>query len=307
MALFKSLFISILLLAGLSAKNLYPLHPVRVADGIECVIGDFNPPTKANKGFVSNVCWIDLGKSLLIVDAGPTYEFAKEFAELARTRTGKPIKAVVITNYHDDRLLGASYYANRHIPIIAHENIISDIKNNPQKFQRLPRLLNKAEFAKTRLVTPDTLFKDRYVVKGSKRNVELLKLSPVSEEHSDIVVWVPDVKFLFAGNIVFNDRMLNYTKNSNIEGWIAALEKIAAMHPKIVLGGHGAKMGPKAYETTLAYLKSLKKQVKAAYDKDVDLSELMKHLDLHAFDRLGHHEILNRHNAGNYYRQLDWE
>ncbi|WP_456391530.1 MBL fold metallo-hydrolase [Nitratifractor sp.] len=307
MKLLKTLLILGTLFLGLDAKNLYPLHPVKVAEGIECVIGDFNPPTQANKGFVSNLCWIDLGKSLLIVDAGPTYEFAKEFAELAHTRTGKPIKAVVITNYHDDRLLGASYYADRHIPIIAHESIVGDIKHNPDKFRRLPRLLSKEEFAKTRLVAPDTLFKDRYVVKGSKRSVKLLKLSPVSEEHSDIVVWVPDVKFLFAGNIVFNDRMLNYTKNSDIDGWIEALKKIAALHPRIVLGGHGAKMGPKAYATTLAYLESLKKQVKTAYDKEINLSELMKHLDLHAFDHLKHHESLNRHNAGNYYRQLEWE
>ncbi len=298
-----------ILLAGIAlyAKALYHFKPVKVADGIECVIGDFNPPTKSNRGFVSNSCWIDIGDALVIVDPGPSYRFAKEFAQLAQKRTGKEIKAVVVTNYHDDRLYGASFYAAKHIPVIAHKSIIQDIKNNPQKFERLKRILSPEEFQGTKLVTPDTLFEKVYTIKGSKRSIKLLKLSPVSEEHSDIVVWVPDVKFLFAGNIIFNNRALNYTKNSNMKGWIDALKKIEAMHPAIILGGHGSLMGHNAYKTTLEYLKSLQKQVKAAYDNDIDMSELMKHVNLSSFKKLKHADQLNRHNANNYYQQLEWE
>jgi len=306
----KRLTITIMALlttASLWAKSLYDLKPIKVAEGIYCSIGDLNPPTKANKGNVNNTCWIDLGDGLVIVDPGPSYEFAKEFAELATKRTGKPIKAAVVTNYHDDRLYGASYYAAHHIPVIAHQSIVQDIKKNPGKFERLKHILTPQEFAKTKLVTPDTLFDKEYTLKGSKRTVKFLKLSPVSEEHSDIVVWVPDVKFLFAGNIVFNDRALNYTKNSNMKGWIEALHKIAAMKPAIVLGGHGGTMGPDAYKTTLEYLQSLQKQVKAAYDNDVDMSELMKHVDLSKFKHLKHAEQLGRHNTNDYYEQLDWE
>jgi len=298
-----------LLLSGtmLLAKPLYDFKPVKVADGIECVIGDFAPPTKENKGFVNNSCWIDLGDSLVVIDPGPSYHFAEEFARLAEKSTGKKIKAAVVTNYHDDRLYGASYYAAKQIPVIAHKSIVEDIKRHSERFERLKHVLTQEEFAKTKLVTPDTLFDDKYLIKGSKRNVELLKLSPVSEEHSDIVVWVPDLKFLFAGNIIFNNRALNYTKSSNMKGWIEALKKIEAMHPKIILGGHGSEMGPDAYKTTLEYLQSLQKQVKAAYDKDVDMSELMQHVDLSKFKDLKHVEQLNRHNANDYYEQLEWE
>ncbi|ADV45810.1 MBL fold metallo-hydrolase [Nitratifractor salsuginis] len=305
----KLILLCSILLGALSlhAEPLYPFKPVKVADGIECVIGDFNPPTKANKGFVNNSCWIDIGDGLVIVDPGPSYRFAQEFAKLAQKSTDKKIKAAVVTNYHDDRLYGASYYAQHHIPVIAHRNIVEDIKKNPGKYERLKHILSPEEFKGSKVVTPDTLFDDRYVIQGSKRKVELLKLTPVSEEHSDIVVWVPDVKFLFAGNIVFNNRVLNYTKNSNMKGWIEALKKIEAMHPKIVLGGHGSLMEPDAYKTTLEYLTSLQKQVKAAYANDVDLSELMKHVDLSKFKNLKHAEHLNRHNAKDYYEQLDWE
>ncbi|WP_457608646.1 MBL fold metallo-hydrolase [Nitratifractor sp.] len=298
-----TLLSSLFVLAG----NLYTFTPVKIADGIECVIGDFNPPSKANKGFVNNACAVDQGDGIVVVEGGPSYRFAKEYAAFVQQRMHKPIKALVVTNYHDDRLFGASYYREKSIPIYAHRSIVDDIHKNPEKFERLKHILTPEEFAGTKLVVPDRLFDRNITIPGKRHTLELLKLSPVSEEASDLVVWVPDAKFLFAGNIVFNNRMLNYTKNSNMKGWIQALEKIAAMHPAIVLGGHGATMGPDAYQTTLAYLKSLRKQVKKAYDNDVDNAELMKHLDLKAFDKLGHSSQLNPHNARNYYEQLEWE
>ncbi len=302
----KIILIAAIVFSFLNA-NIYNFDFKKVADGIECVIGDFNPPTKENKGFVNNSCFIDVGDGLVVVDPGPSFNFAKEFAAAAEKLSGKKVKAVVVTNYHDDRLLGASYYASKNIPVIAHKNIIEDIKKNPQKFERMKHILTKEEFKGTKVVTPNTLFEKEYDINGTKRVVKLLKLSYVSEEKSDIVVWVPDNGFLFAGNIVFNNRALNYTKNSNMKGWLEAIEKIKALKPKIVLGGHGSIMGADAYKTTEEYLKALQSQVKKAYDNDVDLIDLPKHLHLEKFKDLKHVKELNRHNATDYYNQLDWQ
>ena len=302
----KTIFAFVALVSLLSA-NIYNFDFKKVADGVECVIGDFNPPTKKNKGFVNNSCFIDVGDGLVVVDPGPSFNFAKEFATKAEKLSGKKVKAVVVTNYHDDRLFGASYYASKNIPVIAHKNIAEDIKKNPQKFERMKHILTKEEIAGTKVVTPNILFDKEYDINGTKRVVKLLKLSPVSEEKSDIVVWVPDSGFLFAGNIVFNNRALNYTKNSSMKGWLEAIEKIKALKPKIVLGGHGSIMGANAYKTTEEYLKALQSQVKKAYDKDVDLADLPKHLHLEKFKDLKHVKELNRHNATDYYNQLEWE
>ena len=302
----KIILIAAIVFSFLNA-NIYNFDFKKVADGIECVIGDFNPPTKENKGFVNNSCFIDVGDGLVVVDPGPSFNFAKKFAAAAEKLSGKKVKAVVVTNYHDDRLFGASYYASKNIPVIAHKNIIEDIKKNPQKFERMKHILTKEEFKGTKVVTPNTLFEKEYDINGTKRVVKLLKLSDVSEEKSDIVVWVPDNGFLFAGNIVFNNRALNYTKNSNMKGWLEAIEKIKALKPKIVLGGHGSIMGADAYKTTEEYLKALQSQVKKAYDNDVDLIDLPKHLHLEKFKDLKHVKELNHHNATDYYNQLDWQ
>ena len=302
----KIVSVAVALFSLLSA-NVYNFDFKKVANGIECVIGDFNPPTKENKGFVNNSCFIDIGDGLVVIDPGPSFKFAKEFSAKAKEITGKDVKAVVVTNYHDDRLFGASYYATKKIPIIAHKNIVADIKNNPQKYERMKRILSKEDYNGTKVVTPNVLFDKEYDINGTKRVVKLLKLSDVSEEKSDIVVWVPDSKFLFAGNIVFNNRALNYTKHSSMKGWLEAIKKIEALKPKIVLGGHGSIMGNDAYKTTKEYLQALHTQVKKAYDSDVDLADLPKHLHLEKFKDLKHVKVLNINNATHYYNQLDWE
>lgn len=33
---------------------------------------------KTNKGFVSNVCYVDIADSVVVIEPGPTYVFAKE-------------------------------------------------------------------------------------------------------------------------------------------------------------------------------------------------------------------------------------
>jgi len=302
----KKIAYAVLLTASIAMANVYNFDFKKVADGVECVIGDFNPPTKANKGFVNNACFIDVSDGLVVIDPGPSFEFAKEFAKAATKKSGKKIKAAIVTNYHDDRLYGASYYTSKNIPVIAHNNIVDDIKKNPQKFERMKHILSKEEFAGSKVVTPNVLFDKEYDINGTKRVVKAMKLSPVSEESSDIVVWVPKSGFLFAGNIVFNNRALNYTTHSSMKGWIKAINKIKALKPKVVLGGHGAIMGADAYKTTLEYLQTLQAQVKKAYDNDVELVDLPKYLHLEKFKDLKHVKELNLHNATHYYNQLEW-
>jgi len=65
-------------------------------------------------------------------------------------------------------------------------------------------------------------------------------------------------------------------------------------------------MGADAYKTTLEYLQTLQAQVKKAYDNDVELVDLPKHLHLEKFKDLKHVKELNLHNATHYYNQLEW-
>ena len=133
------LFASSILFAGM-----YSLKPLKISKDITCVIGDFNSPKKSNKGFVSNMCYVNMGDSLVVLDAGPTYKFAKEFyALMQKEYPNKKVSSVILSNYHDDRIQGASFFKDLGAKVIGHKTINEDIKKNPAKFERMKMIMPK--------------------------------------------------------------------------------------------------------------------------------------------------------------------
>ncbi|MBP6715005.1 MAG: MBL fold metallo-hydrolase, partial [Aliarcobacter sp.] len=63
----KIVLISFFAIASLFA-NMYDIKPVKIIDDVRCVIGDINPPMKENNGFVSNMCYINIGDSIVVLD-----------------------------------------------------------------------------------------------------------------------------------------------------------------------------------------------------------------------------------------------
>lgn len=288
--------------------DFYGLKPMKITKDISCVIGDINPPMKKNSGFVSNMCYVNIGDSLVVLDAGPTYNFAKEFHALMKKEYPKlEVSNVVLTNYHDDRIQGASYFKEIGAKIVGHKTINEDITQNPSKFERMKRILPKAVYEGTKVIHADTLVDNGYKIKGSNKILEIIKPSVVSEEKSDIAIYSQDDSFLFVGNIVFNGRLLSYKKTSNINGWIEAIENLSKMDAKYLLGGHGKEYEKDSYKASLEYLKILKDEVKKAYDDGVEIFEVKNQVDTKKFNYLNHYEQLNSANISIYYNQLEWE
>ena len=292
-------------LASLFA-DIYDLKPLKITKDVTCFIGDFNPPMKSNKGFVSNVCYVDIGNSIVVIEAGPSYNFAKELNIFIQKTLNKPVSYVITTNFHDDRYTGASFYKEKNIPIIAHKTIVKELQENPDKFTRIPRITTKIEYTKSKIVQPDILTDERYILIGENKNIEVLKLSSGSNSVSDIAVYIPKDDFIFTGNIVFNGRMIKYAKYSNINNWIEALEKLQKMNVKYVLGGHGKEYDRYSYQPTLEYLKILQTSVKNAYEKDIEREDIKEYVNDKKFNYYKHYKSIVNSNAKTYYDQLEW-
>lgn len=306
--MFKKILLSIVLLSRVVFADFYDLKSIEITKDISCVIGDINPPMKSNNGFVSNMCYVNMGDSLVVLDAGPTYNFAQEFhALMKKEKPELEVSHVILSNYHDDRIQGASYFKEQGAKIVGHKTINDDIDANPSKFKRMKRILSKEVYANTKVIYSDTLVDGGYKIKGSSKTLEIIKPSIVSEEKSDIAIYSKDDSFLFVGNIVFNGRLLSYKKSSSIDGWIKAIEKLAKMDVKYFLGGHGKEFSKDSYKASLEYLKILKEDVKKAYEEEIDISEVKKYVKTQKFNYLNHFEQINSANISTYYNQLEWE
>jgi len=302
----KKILILILSLHAFIYASFFEFKFVKVTEDIGCVIGDFNPVLKSNQGFVSNVCYVDIGDTLVLLDAGATYNFAKELNEAIEAKTSKKIGYVVVTNYHDDRLLGTSYFKEKNVKIIGSSNLPEIMKEHSSKYGRVLDNLQKDLIANTKVTNPDILVKEKYEIKGSKKSIYVLKLSEGSQSATDLIVHSPKDSFAFTGNMIFNGRFINYASDSNMDGWIEALTSLKSMNLKYIMGGHGNEFDAHSYKLTLEYLKMLKKQVKSAYEKDIDPADLSKNIHTDKFISVPHYDTLYLRNARNYFDQLEW-
>lgn len=306
--MFKKLSLVIVVLSSVAFANIYNLKPMKITKDISCVIGDINPPTKQNKGFVSNMCFVDMGDTLVVLDAGPTYKFAKEFHSLMQVQyPDHTISHVILSNYHDDRVQGASYFKELGAKIVGHTTINEDIKENPSKFQRMKRILPKEVVEGTKVIDADMLVEGGDTIKGLTKTLQIIKPSQISEEKSDIAIYSKDDSFLFVGNIVFNGRLLSYKNSSNMDGWIEAIENLAKMDVEHFLGGHGKEYHKDSYKPSLEYLQILRRDVRKAYEDGVDIIDVKKHVKADKFEYMNHFDQLNSLNIQAYYNQLEWE
>ncbi len=287
--------------------NFFDFKPVKITKDISCFIGAYDPVLKSNKGFVSNVCYVDMGDFLVLMDASATYNFAKELNEFIEKSTNKKIKFVVITNYHDDRLLGASFFKEKGVKIIGASNLPKLIKTHPNTYKRTMITLPKNLTKNTKTVMPDLFVDGKLEIKGSKKNIFVIKPSKGTQSAADLIIFSPNDSFIFTGNTIFNGRFVNYATDSDMDGWIKALNFIKKKHVKYVMGGHGKRFDSKSYEPTLEYLQILKKQMQKAHDDDIDPADMDKYVHTDKFKNIPHYNELYLRNARHYLDQLEWK
>ena len=241
------------------------------------------------------------------MDAGPTYNFGKELHSLiSKQYPNKKISHAIISNFHDDRLQGASYFTTIGTKIVGHKTLNEDIEKFKSKFNRMKLKLDKDVVANTKVVKANLLVDGGYKIKGTKKTIEIIKPSKISEEKSDIAIYSKDDSFIFAGNIIFNGRMLNYRSASHIDGWIKAIENLNAIGAKYILGGHGDEYDKNSYKYSYEYLKALKAGTQKAYEEELDVEDVKGSFDMKKFEHMNHFSALHNNNVNNYYEQLEF-
>ncbi len=280
----------------------YELKPIKINPYTYCFIGDTAPVKKENGGFVSNICLLKSDNSIIAIDAGPTYTFAKELDAMANKLFNHSITEVILTNYHDDRVIGASYFQDHNIPIYAVEGTSEAITKNEMRFQRIPKEVGEELYKGSYIPTH---FRTIASSTPLNKNIDIMKLSPISNSSTDLVVYDKRTKFIFAGNVVFNERAIGYFPDSDVDGWLLAIEKLKQLSAYQIIGGHGKQYDVKSYETTQNYLRAMKAQIPKLYDQGVGLEAIVQKCDFSDFKHLQYFNDLNGKNIYNYYMQVE--
>jgi cyclase len=201
-----------------------------------------------------NIYWVEGGggnsgvivteKSVVVIDAKTTPAQGKQLADIIAKITPKPVTTVILSHSDADHVNGlVSLPAG--IKIIAHENdkkeqeaaLAAAVNGKP-----VPDATGFAEPLPPVGHLPNQLVskkKEQLKIDGTK--LELLHWAP-AHTSGDLVVYLPDQKIVFTGDIVamnFPDPLIHLDKNGSSEGWITTMKGMIALNCDQYIAGHG--------------------------------------------------------------------
>src|SRR5882757_9234962 len=175
----------------------------------------------------------------ILIDALLTFSNADEIAAWAKS-FGKRITAVYITHGHSDHWLGLARLLE-HFPdargyaapeVVARAAWEAEFNETTKYWtSRFPGELPKTP------VVPEVLNSDEILVDGQV--VNLIHVGQGDVEGSTIF-HVPFADAVVCGDVVYNNvhMMMYEADEAKREAWIASIDVVAALNPKIVVAGH---------------------------------------------------------------------
>jgi len=237
--------------------------------------------------------------AVMVIDTQATPAMAQDVIRRIREVTDKPIKYVVLSHYHAVRVLGASAYKPEHI--LASEDTLSLIKERGEQDKaseigRFPRLFRNVESVPPGLTWPTMTFTGRMTLWLGKLEVQLIQLGR-GHTKGDTVVWLPQDKVLFSGDLVEFDAT-PYAGDAYFQDWPKTLDNIAALKPEKLVPGRGAALQnaaevAKGLQGTREFVSELYASVKSGAAAGKELRAVYKETMAKLQPKYGHWVIFN--------------
>ena len=296
-----------LAVAAAPAQTAVRPQPVEVAPGAYIVQGLSALGSNANRNFISNAGFVVTKDGVLVVDALGSPTLARELLDEIRRITPAPVRYVVLTHYHADHIYGLQVFKDQGATIVAHQagRLYLNSETAALRLQASREELSPAVDAQTRLVPADRWIDGRTTLQLGGLDFVLQPAGP-AHTPEDLVVWVPQLRLLFAGDLVFRGRV-PFVGQADSGRWITALDTLLAFDAGIIVPGHGpASSSARAdLELTRDYLVYLRKTMGEAARNMDPFEEAYARTDWSRFDKLPLFHAANRINAYNTYLLME--
>ena len=281
----------------------YKLEPKKVAENVWCFFGAIEKPTKENAGNMANNCYIKTTEGYLVMDTGPSYQFAKQAYAAMQKIEDLPVKYVVNSHEHDDHWLGNDFYKKKFGTILmGPESINTNYKEGDKT--RMYNVLPQNAIEGTHIIDLDKIVKEKETIVLGGEKFDIIPIDVKAHTGDDVFIYMPDRKVLFAGDLVMNGRITS-GRHGSVMGQLKALAIMQKLDWKVMVPGHGFITDATAMDEASLYFKLTKERILKALEEDVDATEINEVVKLIEFKDKAMYDILNAHNIGFAFDELE--
>ncbi len=252
-----------------------PPYPARqLAPGVYAVMGDTGRGSEGrpNAGFVVTRAGV------VVIDALASPAQGERLLATVRATTRQPVRWLVLTHHHPDHHFGTVVLRRAGAEVIAHPDtrtLASDGGDSAlvAEWRQVvgPVAMRGFEFANE----PDwPVTRSDTLELGGRR----LVLYHPSAAHTpgDLVVWLPEERVLFAGDLLIEDGV-TMVVDGDSRILLQALATIDSLGPRVLVPGHGAL--PERPATLVArtrtYLTGVQHEMRAAIERGLPMQRAL--------------------------------
>ncbi len=231
-------------------------------------------------GAHTNSLVIERRDGLLVVDAQPTPEAARDLLAAIRLVTAKPVRYLVFTHPHVEASGGSDAFPPDVLRIASrgYRDAVADPEFGYQSELRAYRDIPEPEA--TQEGGPDRPRRPvaTLTLMGRTRLEDPLHpivLHPIPHSHSpgDMLVYEPHAEIVAVGDLVFNNRN-PYAGHARVRSWINQLNQLLTLSPKSIVPLRGGAVDVTRIRNQRDALRWLKKQVNEALVDRVPYEEI---------------------------------
>jgi cyclase len=187
---------------------------------------------------------------------------------------GHPFLFMINTDHHRGHALGNQYFMP--VKVIAHERAYKEMSGYTENFKERVRNSFKrepeiqAQLNNIVIIPPHLTFTNRATLLYGGRRIELIFVGGHTPATS--LVWLPEDKVCFVGDIVWVDQHPYMAQGNTIE-WLHALEMIRGLDATHLIPGHGPVCTPNATYRVAEYIEFMRKRVRDYYHEGKNKNE----------------------------------
>lgn len=279
-----------------------------VAPGVYAFVGEKIGRTYANEGLNANIGLVVTPAGALLIDSGASFQGAQQIHAAVKAVTSQPIKWVINTGGQDHRWLGNGYFIAQGAEVMAHADAKADmLARGGDHLNNLKSEL-KEKLDGTVPTLPTRWLSGNGATLNLGGTVVEVKHRQGAHTPGDVLVWLPQQRVVFSGDIAYVDRMLGVIPVSHTGHWLNSFAALEALQPARIVPGHGEVCDlPKTQADTRNYLQALRGHMKKAVDDGTEIGAAIQTFDAAPFMHLLNAAELHPGNASRVYLEMERE
>lgn len=188
----------------------------------------------------SSISLVSGGREAILIDALITFDEARQAADWIRSK-GKKLTTIYITHGHGDHIFGLNTLlaAFPEASAVTHAAVYPAVQQQSTPPQMAFWNSMFPDQIPEHPVMPEPLAGDVLDLEGHE--LRLINVGQ-SDTNPSTIVHIPDLDAVVAGDVAYNriHMWLAQTDHDARLEWIASIDKIAALNPRLVVAGHKA-------------------------------------------------------------------